>query len=459
VGRWEIISLKVLFLFALVCAGTVPAALADDWFPHPANAQWTYFWDDNNYNPAGTTETVKVDTTDEVTCGWQLQWTGDIQVPLGSSGGSGAPPTIDQPDDGTMCFEDQDFGLVNTDWSGDSPPNNEPALCSSVSAQCANSLGSVLYDVIWGSRSPMISEPLLQGTSWDSTGGDDGSVTSENQYLGLQEVKAPAFPNGIMAATVRSQIALSGTEGDDYGSGTRTVWWVYGVGPVRVTFDHVDGSVTNAILTATNQLPLPTRTDGNYFPMTVGLKGTYKWTNPKYLKQPEIETISIGAAVNRSARVTAKSVSGPLRAEGDYAFSLRLDGLRNTSGSSEAATHATLPNLGHGQHFFTPVDLMTYGFNPVLPAYPVPGTSWKSGNARDLQVYGVTGTSTVIGVRKVKVPAGTFQALEVRSVLSQKGFRFGSGVRTMWFSPRRGLVKLVFRHHDGSVSTVQLLKK
>jgi hypothetical protein len=29
----------------------------------------------------------------------------------------------------------------------------------------------------------------------------------------------------------------------------------------------------------------------------------------------------------------------------------------------------------------------------------------------------------------------------------------------MWFSPTRGLVKLVFRHGDGSVSTVVLIKK
>jgi hypothetical protein len=43
----------------------------------------------------------------------------------------------------------------------------------------------------------------------------------------------------------------------------------------------------------------------------------------------------------------------------------------------------------------------------------------------------------------------------VRSRLRQKGFRFGSGTRTSWFAPGRGLVKLVFRHDDGSVSRVE----
>jgi hypothetical protein len=61
-------------------------------------------------------------------------------------------------------------------------------------------------------------------------------------------------------------------------------------------------------------------------------------------------------------------------------------------------------------------------------------------------------------VQKVKTPAGTFDALVVTSALSQPGFPFGSGTRTMWFAPGKGLVKLVFRHGDHSVSTVERLK-
>jgi hypothetical protein len=153
-----------------------------------------------------------------------------------------------------------------------------------------------------------------------------------------------------------------------------------------------------------------------------------------------------------------KSVRGPIRAAGQYIFSLRLDGLRSTYGVTSAATLAKFPRLGHRRHFFNPLDLMTYGFSPVLPAYPVRGTSWKSGNRYDLQVYGVKGRTWVVGVRSVRVPAGRFKALEVKSVLRQRGYPYGSGTRTMWFATGRGLVKLVFRHRDGSVSLVQLLK-
>jgi hypothetical protein len=63
-----------------------------------------------------------------------------------------------------------------------------------------------------------------------------------------------------------------------------------------------------------------------------------------------------------------------------------------------------------------------------------------------------------MGIQKVKVPGGAFDALVVRASLSQPGFKFGSGTRTSWFAPGKGLVKLVFHHGDGSVSTVVLLK-
>jgi hypothetical protein len=446
-----LVSLVVASVLAALAAG--PAA-ADEWFPHPAGATWTYNWSDTEYNPSGTTEAVTVASQNAANgCGWNLAWTGTTEVPL--SGGSG--PVISQADDGTICFRDQTYGLENTDWSASAPPIDEPSLCAQPSS-CSDSLGSTLFDVIWGSRNPVISEPLLEGTSWTATGGGGGNVTSTNQYLGLQLVKVPAFPSGVIAAAVRSQIALAGTPGDDYGSGIRTTWWAEGVGPVKVVFDHVDGAVTTATLGATNLVPSRPASDANYFPMTVGATNTYRWTNNRHMSQPEVEQVKLAAEVNRSARVTVRSVSGPIHAAANYVFSLRLDGLRSTYGSSSAATLAKFPRVGHGRHFFNPVDLMVYGFGPVLPAYAVPGARWHSGNAYDFQISGVTGTTRIVGVGTVRVPAGRFRALEVRSTLTQKGFRYGSGVRTMWFVAGRGLVKLTFAHRDGSTDTIVLTK-
>jgi hypothetical protein len=42
--------------------------------------------------------------------------------------------------------------------------------------------------------------------------------------------------------------------------------------------------------------------------------------------------------------------------------------------------------------------------------------------------------------------------------LTQRGIPFGSGRRTMWFAPDRGLVKLTFAHRDGSTSVVELIR-
>ena len=76
--------------------------------------------------------------------------------------------------------------------------------------------------------------------------------------------------------------------------------------------------------------------------------------------------------------------------------------------------------------------------------------------SRDYSVYGVTGSTKVLGVRR-EGRQEDYQALAVQSTLTQQGFTFGSGTRTSWFVADKGLVKLVFRHGDGSVSTVQLL--
>jgi hypothetical protein len=432
-----------------------PAALADDWLPHPAKATWQYRWSDSAYNPQGTVENVVVQQ--QQGSSFTLAWADPQDQPPAANSQLVCPQGADI---GTMSFQDTSGGLVNTNWNSCPPPASEPILCSTTT--CANSLSSALFQVIWGNRNPVLSEPLLQGTIWNATGGAQQDVASSSTYLGLQLVKVPAFPNGVVAAAVRSTITQAGALGDPYGSGIRTTWWVYGVGPVRVVFDHAGGSsapVTVANLLATSLKPLPTRSDQNYFPLRIGLKGTYKWTNSKHLPQPEIEKASVGAAVNRTARIDVKSVSGPIKAVGQYVFSTGLDGVTSVSAATSAASLVKFPSLGHRRHFFTPLDLMLYGFNPLLPAYPVARASWHSGNAVDFHVYGVTGSTSIVGLRRVHVPAGTFNALELRSVLTQRGHRYGSGVRTMWFAANRGLVKLVFKHRDGSTSVVTLLKK
>jgi hypothetical protein len=444
-------------LFALAALALAPAALAaDNWLPHSADATWTYQWTDSVYSPTPTTEKITVKSSTGRT--YTLAWTTD---------------GLDNPADavsttGTIAFQETNSGIVNTDWSSSPSPAGWPVLCPTTSS-CGNALSSTFYNVIWGSRNPVLQEPLVKGLTWSSTGGAGNDVASQSTYLGQGPVSVPAFPQPVKAALVRTTITQAGALGDPYGSGTRTIWWVYGVGPVKIEFQHAGGShapVTEVVLQSTNQQPQPPPTDVDYFPFTKGQTLTYRWTNTKHLKKPEVEQFKVDAVANGSARFTVKDVSGPIKLAGSYGFSKRLDGVTNLWGNTQSATLVKFPPLGpafatpkNRRHIVTPFDLMTFGFNPLLPAYPAAGETWSADQpSEDFTTYGVTGSSRVLGVQTVTVPAGTFHALAVVSTLSQKGFPYGSGTRTTWFAPEKGLVKLAFTHADGSVSTVELLK-
>jgi hypothetical protein len=461
----------VLLATVVAVLGAAGQATAAGWLPHAADATWTYQWTDSVYNTTPTNEAVTVKS--QTASGFVLAWATD---------GLDNPPDAPQSN-GTISFQDTAFGLINTDWSSTPPPASFPPLCSTL-AQCGNSLASSLYNVIWGARTPVLAEPLLHGLSWSAAGGAQNDVTSTNDYEGTESVTVPAFPMPVLAAKISSEITQAGALGDPYGSGIRTIWWVYGVGPVKIVFQHAGGAsapITTIELQATNQTPADPPPDPSYFPLKVGLKGTYSWANTRYFKStakckklscstggkstPEVEKYSMDQAANGTAIAKLTSASGPMKVVGAYQFTTRLDGVTSVASATKAASLVKLPPLGPSalpadkrRHFFTPFDLMTYGFSPVLPAYPTPGMTWSSDpKSRDFAIYGVNGTSRIVGVQSVTVPKGTYQALVVTSSLTQPGFKFGSGTRTMWFAPDVGLVKLVFRHGDGSVSTVQLI--
>lgn len=441
----------------VLCAlALAPVAGAGSWLPHAADATWTYTWSDSVYAPTPTTEKVTVKSADGAA--FALAWTTEG---LGNPGGAVASA-------GTISFQETNSGLVNTDWTSTPPPPTFPILCAQA-ASCGNALSSTLYTLIWGSRQPLLAEPLLRGAGWTSSGGAGNDVSSTSTYKGTETVSVPAFPAPVTAARVETRITQAGALGDPYGSGTRTVWWVYGVGPVKIEFAHAGGAgaaVTTAVLQSTNQAAAAPPPDDDYFPFSAGATATYRWRNSRHLKTPEVETVTTDAVVNNTARLKVTSVSGPIKVAASYGFSKRLDGVTNLWGTTQSATRLKFPPLGPAgappgkrNRFVTPFDLLDFGFNPLLPAYPAVGGQWaaaQSGN--DFATYGVAGRTQVVGFQTVKVPAGSFRALVVRSTLKQPGFPFGSGTRTAWYAAGRGLVKLVFAHADGSVSTVELLR-
>ena len=452
------VALKRLLvpLVALAAAlAAAPLAAADSWLPHPSDATWTYEWTDSAYSTTPTKE--KVSVKEQQGNQFTLAWT-----TLEHGNDPAAPVSL-----GSMAFQETASGLVNTDWSSNAPPAAFPILCGSPT-RCNNSLASSYFQLIWGTRAPVLASPLLKGTQWSTTGGAQGEVSSASDYVGVESIRIPAFPGPVRAAKVRTEVTQAGAIGDPYGSGVRTVWWVYGVGPVKIEFAHAGSGapVTRSVLTSTNQTAQAPPPDTRWFPLEKGQTATFRWTNSKHMKKASVQQFTTDEVVNGSARISVKHVSGPIRVAGAYGFTSRSDGVTNLWATTKSATVSPLPPLGPGKlpsnrrrNFATPYDLMVFGFNPIVPAYPVAGAGWAASvPSRDFAVFGVSGTTTVLGVRRVKVPAGTFNALVVKSKLKQKGFPFGSGTRTIWLEPTKGLVKLVFDHGDGSVSTVDRLR-
>jgi hypothetical protein len=444
---------------ALLCIAAVAAAppavaagpddVSDQWLPRSDGAEWTYAWSNSTYSPTPRTERYRLQARSGTA--FRLRWD-----EIGAD-------AFDLPSAGLMDFQHTDAGLVNLNYQSNPPPREYPILCASP-VDCGNSLAGAMHMVIWGTRSPVLAEPLLRGTRWGSQGGADSDVASENRYVGRERVTVPAFAAGIEAAKVESRITQGGALGDPFGSGLRTVWWVRGVGPVKVQLDHVGGEVSRAELLSTNLVPRALPPDANLLPFSRGDRLTYRWRNTRHMKRWSRQQVDVAQVANSTAQVNVKHLSGPIAVAGSYLFSTRLSGISLVSGATRAASRARFPRLGprgaaeaDRLRFRTPFDFMVFGYNPIVPVPATKGALWRSSReGRDWKLYGVTGVSRVIATnRRVRTPAGLFRATVVRSRLEQHGYRFGSGTRTTWLVAGRGLVKLVFRHRDGSTSIVQ----
>jgi hypothetical protein len=417
---------------------------AEQWLPRTDGATWTYSWSNSTYQPSPRVE--KYTLSARAGTSFRLRWD-EVN-----------PPPTDTASTGTIDFQHTDTGLVNTNYQSSQPPPRFPILCASAT-DCASSLSSAWYMVIWGTRSPVFAEPMLEGTRWSSIGGAANDVASSNRYAGRVKVKVPAFPAGIDAARVDSDVTQAGAIGDPFGTLSRTVYWVRGVGPVRVVMRHASGETSTADLLETNLKAKPLPSDENLLPLNRGDKGTLRWRNSKWMKQWSTQSYEVVDVVNSTARVDFKHVSGPLRVAAAYGLSSRLSGVTLLSGSTQS-TGGKFPKLGKSRRFTTPFDLMVYGFNPVIPGPGSgKGTTWRSSRtSRDYGIFGVSGNASVLGAQTVTVRGKKYKTVAIRSRLEQSGHTFGSGTRTSWFAPGTGLVKLVFKHADGSVSTVERVK-
>ena len=146
----------------------------------------------------------------------------------------------------------------------------------------------------------------------------------------------PAFPDGVMAAKVRTEATQAGALGDPYGSGVRTVWWVFGVGPVKMIFEHAGGSdapITTSELQATNQTPKPAACGRELLPAHQGAEAQVPLDEHEVDRRSRRSRSStIDEVVNNSARFTFKHVSGPIKVAGSYGFATAHRRASRTSG-------------------------------------------------------------------------------------------------------------------------------
>src|SRR3954451_20094029 len=236
---------SLLAVAAVLCAPAVARGdlndPADQWLPSTDGAEWVYQWSNSDYQPAPRTEKFTVQSRSGTA--FRLRW---------DEVGAG---TYDTPSAGTVDFRYSDAGLVNLNYQSTQPPPQFPILCASA-ASCGNSVAGTMYLLIWATRSPTLAEPLLQGTRWNSLGGAGNDVASASRYVGHEKITVAAFPTGVDAAKVEAQITQAGAVGDPFGSGVRTVWWVRGVGPVKMSMRHAGGELSSAELASTNLKPL-----------------------------------------------------------------------------------------------------------------------------------------------------------------------------------------------------------
>lgn len=181
-----------------------------------------------------------------------------------------------------------------------------------------------------------------------------------------------------------------------------------------------------------------------YFPLEIGSRWVYSWTNNIYAPSPIVETIVVTEVVDSQCSL--------------HAYHNWADGQFRIS---TASGYQWLGYSTHGWNVPFPLPmylLLKYIYVPenlFLDSFQLEdtwdGVGWYGGT-----VY--VGTTTVITNEATVVAGGhTFtNCLQIHTVI-EGPHPFGAGSRDAWFAPNVGLVKLIYNHNDGSVTKAELI--
>ena len=317
---------------------------------------------------------------------------------------------------GTIDFQHTDAGLVNLNYQSTQPPPQFPILCASAT-DCGNSVaGALLHGHLGHALADARRADARRARAGARWAAPPTTSPARNRYVGHEKVKVAGVPGGRRRrrrSTPRSR--RRGRSATRSAAATRTVWWVRGVGPVRVVLRHASGETERGRACARRTLkPLPLPSDVNLLPLNRGDVAHV----PLAQHQAHEEVVDAALrgrrrgqhhrARGRQARLGPIGVAGELRVR--HAAERRDAAL----GGATRRDQAKFPELGprgvpptDRRRFFTPFDLMVYGFNPIVPVYPAQGR--RRGAARATAatgaIFGVTGKSTLAGTQTVKRPA------------------------------------------------------
>ena len=155
----------------------------------------------------------------------------------------------ESPANGFADFRHTDAGLINTNFQSTPAPPQFPVLCADRGALLATRSRARCSRCCGGRARPCWPSRSCRARPGTRVGGVD------QRRDGRQPLPRRAWTSASRrsrrrskAAKVESVITQAGALGDPFGSGLRTVWWVYGVGPVKVLFQHTRGEAELAQL-------------------------------------------------------------------------------------------------------------------------------------------------------------------------------------------------------------------
>lgn len=191
--------------------------------------------------------------------------------------------------------------------------------------------------------------------------------------------------------------------------------------------------------------PGPAGTSDNFLPLQLDQGWQYSWNNSRYAEEPITETV--WADQRQGSAYTLRATNR----FGDGTFDL------STTSGYRWDGYVTM-----GQMVFPlPLQMLfDFAFVPqqLLPAQWHVGDSWTGSGYWAGTTY--TGTTTVVSDTAAVVAAGTTYTGCLQLHTEVTGFvSFGVGTRDVWLAPGVGVVKLVYHHADGSVTTGELVRR